>query len=105
MNCHSYNTFFEVIANKTRLKILETLSKKPLSVSQICEKLEEEQSKISHNLKKLYDCNFLEVETKGKQRIYTLNKDTISPLMELVKKHIQYHCPKNCQCGGQKCKK
>ena len=66
MKCHSYNTFFEIIGNKTRLRIIEVLEAGDLSVTEICEKLNEEQSKISHNLRKLVECHFLDVEKKGK---------------------------------------
>ncbi|MBW2983919.1 metalloregulator ArsR/SmtB family transcription factor [Candidatus Woesearchaeota archaeon] len=101
MKCKSYNLFFETISNKTRLKILELLQSKPMSVTEICKKLSEEQSKVSHNLKKLADCHFLEVEQKGKQRIYSLNKDTIVPLMNLVSKHVEKYCTKPCVRGGK----
>lgn len=97
MNCNSYIKFFETIANPTRLNIIETLMKDKMSVSEICTALNEEQSKISHNLKCLTDCNFLEVEQVGKQRIYTLNKDTIAPLMNIVKQHVNKHCCNNCK--------
>jgi len=96
MKCHSFNTFFETIANKTRLKIVEALMQKPMSVSEICKATKEEQSKISHNLKCLKECHFLEVKKKGKQRIYSLNKDTIVPLMKLVSKHVTKFCCKEC---------
>ena len=99
MKCKSYNIFFETISNKTRLKVLELLQSKPMSVTEICEKLDEEQSKISHNLKKLADCHFLDVEQRGKQRIYSLNKDTIVPLMNLVSKHVEKYCTKPCTRG------
>jgi len=97
MKCHSYNTFFETIANKTRLRIIELLIGKPLSVTEISAKLDQEQSKISHNLRILSECNFLTVEQKGKQRIYSLNKNTIVPLMKLVEKHVQKYCYENCR--------
>ena len=96
MRCGSYNTFFEVIASKIRMKILELLMKESLCVGDICSRLGEEQSKISHNLKKLADCNFVEVTQEGKNRIYSLNKDTILPLMQLVDKHTKKYCCKNC---------
>jgi len=96
MNCHAYNDFFEKIANKTRLSIIETLSKKSMSVKEICNALDEEQSSISHNLKVLTDCHLLDVKRKGKKRIYSLNKDTIVPLMKIVKKHIMKYCGKDC---------
>ena len=40
--------------------------------------------------------HLLEVEQKGKQRIYSLNKDTIVPLMQLVEKHVSKFCGKEC---------
>ena len=96
MKCHSFNRFFETIANETRLKILELLQDKPMSVSEICTSLNEEQSKISHNLKCLADCHFLDVKKQGKQRIYSLNKETMVPLMKLVDNHVKKYCCKEC---------
>ncbi len=97
MKCHAYNTFFETISSKTRLKIIETLQEKAMSVTEICNSLKEEQSKISHSLKCLADCHFLDVEQQGKKRIYSLNKDTIVPLMKLVEKHVSKYCYKECR--------
>ena len=96
MKCPSYNVFFETIANKTRIKILEILESKSMSVSEICTKLNQEQSKISHNLKCLADCHLLDVKKQGKQRIYSLNKETMVPLMKLVEKHVKRFCCKEC---------
>ena len=97
MKCHSYTTFFETIANKTRLKILEILQAKSMSVTLICTILGEEQSKISHSLKCLTECHFLDVKQKGKQRIYSLNKETILPLMKLVDEHVKKYCCDECR--------
>lgn len=97
MKCHSYNIFFETISSKVRLRILELLQARAMSVSEICGKLGEEQSKVSHNLKKLADCHFLDVEQKGKQRIYSLNKETMVPLMRLVDNHVKRYCCKECR--------
>lgn len=73
-----------------------------MSVSEICSALHEEQSKISHNLKCLKDCHFLDVEQKGKKRIYSLNKDTIMPLMNLVDKHVKKYCCQECKMKVKK---
>jgi len=45
MKCKSYD-FFSVVGNKTRWKIIKALYKQEMTVSQICEALEEEQSKV-----------------------------------------------------------
>ena len=91
MKCKSYNLFFETIANKTRLNIIEILQKKPMSVTEICTELKEEQSKISHALKELRECSIIDFEQKGKQRIYSLNK-TIIPILRLIKCHGERCC-------------
>ena len=96
MKCHSHNAFFDTISTATRLDILELLKEKPMSVSEIVKALGEEQSNISHNLKCLVDCHFLEVKRDGKKRIYSLNKETILPLLQLAEKHVQKYCCKEC---------
>lgn len=97
MKCPSYNLFFETISTKVRMNILWLLRTKPMSVTEICEALKEEQSKVSHNLRKLVECNVVQVQKKGKQRIYHLNKDTIVPILDFVEKHVEKHCGKACQ--------
>ena len=97
MKCPSYNLFFETISPRIRVKILELLRNNPMSVSEIASALKEEQSKVSHNLKRLKDCHLIDVRQKGKQRIYSLNKDTMLPLMKLVEKHVKKFCCKECR--------
>ena len=97
MKCESYDLFFETFSNKTRMKIIEALSLGPKSVSEICKVVGEEQSKVSHNLKKLMECNFLDFIRQGKRRIYSLNKDTIIPILELVNKHVHRYCGEGCK--------
>jgi len=97
MKCPSYNLFFETISTRIRMEILCLLRVRPMSVSEVCQALNEEQSKISHNLKKLVECHVLEAEQKGKQRIYSLNKDTIIPILDLVEKHVRKYCGEVCK--------
>jgi DNA-binding transcriptional ArsR family regulator len=100
MKCKSYDLFFETIASRVRMNILELLMKQPMSVNQISSALNEEQSNISHNLKKLTECHFVEAKQEGKKRIYSLNKETIEPLMKLVEKHVEKFCSKECLKNG-----
>ncbi|MFH1682717.1 MAG: metalloregulator ArsR/SmtB family transcription factor [Candidatus Woesearchaeota archaeon] len=97
MRCKSFDSFFINFANKTRLSIILLLREKPLSVTEITAGLKEEQSKISHNLRKLTQCNILSVEQKGKQRIYSLNKQTVLPMLDLVENHVKNHCCLGCK--------
>ena len=96
MKCKSYETFFVNFANKSKLDIITALRCGPLNVSTITKKIDEEQSAVSHNLKKLTDCNILEVKKDGKERIYSLNKDTAIPILKLVEKHVIKNCSGSC---------
>ena len=97
MKCNSYDSFFENFSNKTRIKIIETLLERPKSVSDICKDIKEEQSKVSHNLKILLECHFLDFSRHGKKRIYSINKDTLKPLLNLVDNHVKKYCCKECK--------
>ncbi|NQV09057.1 helix-turn-helix transcriptional regulator [Candidatus Woesearchaeota archaeon] len=79
-------------ANNSKMNIIFALRGGPLSVSQIIEKVKEEQSAVSHNLRKLAGCKILHVEKSGKERIYSLNKDTVLPMLKLAEKHVKKHC-------------
>jgi len=96
MRCNSYDMFFQNFANKTKLDIILLLKQEALSATTIAKRIRQEQSTISHNLKKLTQCHILNVEQKGKERIYSLNKETVVPLLELVKKHVSINCPRGC---------
>ena len=66
-----------------------------MSVTEICNELKEEQSKISHALTSLYSCNIVESRQDGKNKIYSLNKKTILPLLKAVDSHNCDFCRKN----------
>lgn len=96
MKCLAIYKFFSTLANKTRAEIIEALLTGQLSVSELCKKTGEEQSKISHNLRILRECRIVSAKKKGKERIYALNKKTIIPLMVLVRKHVAHNCKAEC---------
>lgn len=93
MFCKSYNDFFGALANQTNQKIIEVLRTGSKSVSEIMLVTKLEQSKTSHALKRLADCKFVNFKQEGKQRIYTLNKDTIIPILKIADKHAHKMCP------------
>ena len=95
MKCHSYTDFFSNLANESNIKIIESLKEKPKNVTTISNQTKIEQSATSHRLKKLVNCNVLNVERKGKERIYSLNQETIIPILKLVDEHVTKKC-KTC---------
>ena len=91
--CNTYHIFFKNLANELKVNIITTLKDSEASVGEITEKLGEEQSKVSHALASLNHCNIVESRQDGKQRIYSLNKKTILPLLNLIDKHKCDFCP------------
>ncbi len=96
MTTRAYYIFFSILANKLRMDIVTTLKECPKNVSEISTLLNVEQSKISHALKSLKGCNIVTVKQKGKQRIYSLNKKTIFPILKLIDKHAKTYCQDKC---------
>ena len=90
--------FFSTLSNPTRLAILEKLREGPKNVKQISESLRQEQSMISHNLKPLVQCRFVFVERKWKERLYSLNKETMEPVFKVFNFHSQKYCPTKGTC-------
>ena len=90
----AYKLFFGTLANKNRLKIINSLRKGSKCVHEICDELKFNQTTVSHNLNRLLKCGFVFVEQKGKHRYYSLNKKTIRPLMALIDEHMHEYCEK-----------
>lgn len=103
LNHHSYNIFFSNLANPLKIGIVLSLREKARNVGEIVKDLNVEQSKVSHALQSLKGCNIVDVEQRGKERVYSLNEDTIVPMLKLIDKHAHIHCPnKTCMMGCNK---
>ena len=96
---HVHKLFFKASSNETRLKIIQLLKNRSLSVGEISQELDFEQSRVSHNLRCLEDCGFVNVEVKGNYRIYSLDKETILPILELFDAHIKKYEKKLFCCA------
>lgn len=98
----SYKQFFATLSGDKRLDILQFLKEGGAkNVSEIAEGTGQEQSAVSHSLKKLLSCQCVHIEVRGKNRYYSLNSETIVPLLKLADQHIQNFCKNQCQhCAG-----
>ena len=88
----AYKIFFGTLVSESRLKIINLLRKGKKNVSEIIKELKTGQTAVSHDLARLRQCGFVEIETKGKYRYYKLNNKTIEPLMEIIDKHMSLNC-------------
>ncbi len=91
-----YKLFFSTLGNDMRLKILHALIKKSKNVTELTNELGFDQTTISKNLKRLEMCDFVHNSRKGKYSIYSLNKETILPLLKLIDKHTSKYCKHLC---------
>ena len=95
----SCKLFFKAIANKTRFEIVSMLKKGPKSVTELSEKLWFEQSRVSHNLKCLEKWGFVNGTYKGKNRIYSLDKEIIF-ILAAIDKHLVKYRERLKTCGA-----
>jgi len=97
--------FFRALSNSTRFGIIQLLRKGPKSVTEICSELGFEQSRVSHNLKSLVACGFVHCAWKGKNRIYSLDRKHILPILRNMDRHIEKYGKRLDECGVLKGKK
>lgn len=90
--CGAYHIFFKNLANGVKIDIITALKKKPMSVNELVKELNIEQSKLSHSLANLRFCNLVNSRQTGKQRIYSLNKKTILPILKIIDRHRENFC-------------
>lgn len=89
MKNFSYRLFFHALNNEGRLSIVQLLKKDSKTVQEISEELGMEQSLVSHNLRCLTDCGFVNIEKEGNFRIYSIDKETVVPILNSIDKHIE----------------
>jgi len=90
--------FFNNLSNPTRLAIVEKIMENPMSVNELAELLDQEQSMISHNLKPLLNCKFIFSKREGKKHIYSANHETIGALLSIISNHAKKFCPTGGKC-------
>ena len=87
-----YVRFFTTLSNRTRLEIVFALRKKTMNVSEITRTLGYDQSTISNNLRVLKHCGFVEMKQNGKERIYSINKQSIEKMLKIIDWHTDKYC-------------
>jgi len=90
--------FFSTLSNPTRLAIVELLRRGSRNVTEISKALRQDQTMISHNLQPLVRCGFVFVERRWKERVYSLNSETMNALFKLIASHAEKYCPKKTRC-------
>ncbi len=77
------------LATPSRLQILAALRERPLTVSEIVELVQMEQSAVSHQLRVLRDHAILGVRRIGRRREYALRDEFIRSLLDDALAHVR----------------
>ena len=81
----------KTVVHPMRLGVIHLLEQHPrLSVSEICEMLDSEQSLTSHHLQNMRLKGILSVKREGRSMYYSLKERDVSLILE---------CLENCQCN------
>ena len=88
----AYKIFFGTLCSESRLRIINLLRKGKKNVSELMIELGSDQTAVSHDLARLKKCGFVKSEIDGKYRYYSLNEETIKPVMEMIDKHMSQFC-------------
>ncbi len=88
----AYKIFFGTLVSESRIKIINLLKRGRKNVGEIIAVVGGDQTAVSHDLARLKQCGFVNVETDGKYRYYALNDKTIKPLLEMIERHMSKYC-------------
>ncbi|MCV7173861.1 winged helix-turn-helix transcriptional regulator [Mycobacterium manitobense] len=69
------------VADPVRRDILESLRDRPMPVGEICALFPISRPAVSRHLRVLRDSGLVTAEVVGRQRIYTLDPEALTPLM------------------------
>ena len=76
-------TFFQALADPTRVRILELLAERPMTVSELVNALGLAQGRVSSHLSCLRWCGYVRAEVEGRFNRYTLIDDRIREIIRL----------------------
>ncbi len=85
------SALFASLSNPTRLRITELLCEQPLSVNEICKRLDLGQSATSQNLAVLVKSGLLAVEPQGNLRVYGVRGPRIGRILTMIDEFCAIH--------------
>lgn len=85
---NALSLLFRAFSNEYRLAILNLLRQGPMNVGDIVSSLKLDQTVVSHNLRCLAFCGLVSSQQAGKTRVYSVNKETVEPLLITGGRHV-----------------
>ncbi len=92
-------SFFKVVGDETRMKILCAIAARELCVNDIAEAVEMTKSAVSHQLKLLKDEGLVKARRDGKNMFYSLDDQHVVDLLDIAFIHIAHkNHAEGCSC-------
>lgn len=95
-------SFFKVVGDETRMKILCCISVQELCVNDIAEAVDMTKSAVSHQLRMLKEEGLVKAHRDGKNMFYSLDDQHVVDILDIAFTHIEHknhgegcHC---CDC-------
>lgn len=94
-------SFFKVVGDETRMKILCTIAREELCVNDIAEAVGMTKSAVSHQLRMLKEEGLVKARRDGKNIFYSLDDQHVVDIIDLAFIHIEHKSHgEGCTCGA-----
>ena len=94
----AYYMFFSALANRTRLAIVDVLTDGSKTLSEVSLALDQQESVVLKDLERLEHCALLCSLGVGEEKRYSLNREIVGPLSEILEFHVSKYCPGLTAC-------
>lgn len=82
-------TFYKVMADPTRLRLLTALESGPLCATDLANVAQMSRSAVSHQLKSLKEAHLVRSTREGKSALYSLDDDHIASILSVTCEHLE----------------
>ena len=91
-------SFFKVVGDETRMKILCTVADRELCVNDIAEAVEMTKSAVSHQLRLLKEEGLVKARRDGKNIFYSLDDQHVVDILDIAFIHIAHKTDERGDC-------
>ena len=91
-------TFFQGLSDPTRVRILELLASRPLTVTEIVEAIGLAQGRVSSHLSCLRWCGYVEAHVDGRYNRYRLIDDRVREIIRLGEAIVRDNADRHTSC-------
>ncbi len=90
--------FFQGLSDPTRVKILELLAEQPLTVTELVDRLDLAQGRVSSHLSCLRWCGYVEARAEGRYNRYRLVDERVRQILRLGEAIVQDNATRLTSC-------